>query len=633
MKPFNDRVNQDLITNILTLRGAEQAQVDNSRMKDLLNEEKTLRQLEEERKKQDIILKSGHQETMDRFKTKRTMASINTLLKRLKTHVANKRNITSELNSLLRLVDRDVQLDDNQKRNIVKELQGLKLDERGYTPSQTIKFVQLGNRIVEGLFDPTQSSLGTDIDGITSLEDIARDPRINRGQSVDEMLEQAYEMASRQIKSNRQPTKGEIDAQMEKIVEARLGMIADEEMAREIMQNSPPQATDPNAEMAMMGEEELPSQRLNIASLPSTILSRIKNGKLDELKDIADRMGVDYGHAIGEDTLRNRLLDESGSMSKDRREIRPQLILDEINIASKDELRQLAKTLRIDLKQMRNIDQMRHRLRQAIAMDFRMPSRNMSVKERTDPLRGNPSDNTPSAMRRLEESLRDELELLGFDIQARENRSGEEVQGFDEVPYGDPLMESRARHRGKSGKRGKSGPLPSAFDPSDRGKQGAVDEGQARFQFASDDDSDLYDDEESESNSHLQSALDRVLARASQDGAEYGNTGMASEMASKMPSEMASEMPSGIGMAGDGGDEFMGADESGQSGKVLTMDEFSRLSNEGKSGRSRQGIDMGELQAVLDQRKKDGRGKGVMSIKALDKVVSEFAHELASMVA
>lgn len=192
-------VNQDLITKILTKRGAEQSIVDNSRLKERLNEDKTLRDLEEQTKKQDIILKSGFQETMDRFKTKRTMASINTLLKRLNSHVKNRQNIISELNSLLRLVDRDVQLDDGQKRNIIKQLQGLKLDQRGYTSTQTLKYVQLGNRIVKGLFDSDKSSLGTKFDNDHSVEDMARKSFIKKDQSVDEMLEQAYEMATKQI--------------------------------------------------------------------------------------------------------------------------------------------------------------------------------------------------------------------------------------------------------------------------------------------------------------------------------------------------------------------------------------------------------------------------------------------------
>jgi len=52
--------------------------------------------------------------------------------------------------------------------------------------------------------------------------------------------------------------------------------------------------------MAMMGEEELPSQQLNIATLPSAILSSIKTADLEGLKDIANRLGMRYDPGVEE---------------------------------------------------------------------------------------------------------------------------------------------------------------------------------------------------------------------------------------------------------------------------------------------------------------------------------------------
>ena len=200
--------------------------------------------------------------------------------------------------------------------------------------------------------------------------------------------------------------------------------------------------------MAMMGEEELPSQRLNIATLPFIAkISSIKTADLEGLKDIANRFGMRYDPGVEEESLRYRLLHKK-LLSKDTREIFPELILDEINMANEDELRQLAQILRVDFNLMRNLDQMRHRLRQAIALDLSSPSRGVSVKDRTDPLRGNPSDNTPSSMQRLEQNLRYELEQMGSEIQARENRSKKDVEGFDKNEFSNVYLDSRAKRRG-----------------------------------------------------------------------------------------------------------------------------------------------------------------------------------------
>lgn len=551
MNTFNDRVNQDLITNILTKRGAEQAQVDKSRLNERLNEEKTLRELEEETKKQDIILKSGFQETMDRFKTKRTMASINTLLKRLKGQVANKRNITSELNSLLKLVDRDVQLDDDQKRNIVNQLQGLKLDQRGYAPSQTLKFVQLGNRIVEGLFDPKQSSLGTEFDNVSDVQSLMEDPRVNRGQMVDELMEQAYRSAKRGKKDGKEPTKEEVDKQLDRLLQNRLEMIADERMAQEIMDKSPPKATNPADERSKMDSEEVPANLLNIASLPSVILSTIRTADLDGLKDLATRMGVAFGHSIKEDTLRKRLLEHSESMTKPVRGIEPEGILNDINIANEPELRQLAKMLRVDLGKITTLDQMRHRIRQAIKGDLdEFTTRGDTVEDRTLLVKGVQADRTAPKMRELEQELLSDLEDLGAVIRDRENIVDEDI-------YEDDFEDDET-----------------------------------------DDEDD--DDEEDDSGSHLDSRLESAIAKGQ-------------------------DMPSGI--AGDG-DDFMGSDEEGD----IDLTQGPDLEDPPDPTPSGQVFSMEELRRVLAQRNR-GQGKGVTSIKKLDKVVSDLAHELASMMA